>query len=511
MGIGIFVHSSFADTHVTIPLGAANPSTPFSLSPSVLDVKTNETVIWQNNDVASHTVTTGTTSLGFDGRIDSGVISAGKTFSHKFAKTGAYGYYCLFHPWMTGVVNVGDGSKNQPTDTISFSTDKSSYHKGDSILISGKVSNFVPNEQVTLWITNLQGIAVSIIHVETESQNNFTTSIPAGGGLWESGKTYRMYAQYGSRSSIASTDIVFEPQNYTQKNNVPVIILAPLKQFKSGVTPNNVQCISGFVLVIKTEDGSPSCVKSATAAKLLVRGWAQTTTQTLTAPVTTTTQKGFLINIFAPSPTPALTSIVNSHLNQDDFVSSYRTVNMMIYPKLAKSLYTSSVQMTVNQIAVAKQNGIAYVCYDNEKDNAGLSSPASELAQPANYTNVVGKMVKDAGLKYNIQPEWESLQQEYKDVNWKQVDLLTMQLQRFPLGITPEQHFKDLAIAESTLARSENPNITILAQVNLAFDTSPNNQAALDFVNSLKDHIDGVSIVMADSTTTGPFLTALGR
>ncbi len=284
IGVGIFVHPSFADTQVTIPLGAANANTPFSLSPSVLDVMTNETVTWQNNDAASHTVTTGTTSLGFDGRIDSGVITAGKSFSYKFDKAGVYGYYCLFHPWMTGVVNVGSSSMIQPVDTISFSTDKPSYHKGDLILISGQVSNFIPNEQVTVWITNLQGVAVAIAHIETRSGNNFSASIPAGGGLWESGNTYKVYAQYGSQSSVSSTDIVFESQNYGQKNNVPLTTLAPLKQIKSGVSVSNVQCNTSFVLVIKTEDGSPACVKPDTATKLLTRGWTQSTTQPISEP-----------------------------------------------------------------------------------------------------------------------------------------------------------------------------------------------------------------------------------
>ena len=276
IGFSVFIHPSFADTQVIIPLGAANTNTPFSLSPSVLDVKTNETVTWQNNDVSIHTVTTGTTSLGFDGRVDSGVIAAGKSFSYKFDKAGVYGYYCLFHPWMKGVVNVGSSSKIQPVDTISFLTDKSSYHNGDSILISGKVSNFIPNEQVTVWITNLQGIAVAIAHVETESSNDFSTSIPSGGGLWESGNTYKVYAQYGSRSFVASTDIVFEPQNYT-KVNVSQIILAPLKQIKSGINVDNVQCDADLVFVIKTEDSSPACVKSYTATKLFGRGWTQST------------------------------------------------------------------------------------------------------------------------------------------------------------------------------------------------------------------------------------------
>jgi plastocyanin len=278
IGFSVFIHPSFADTQVIIPLGASKTNTPFSLSPSVLDVKTNETVTWQNNDVSIHTVTTGTTSLGFDGRVDSGVIAAGKSFSYKFDKAGVYGYYCLFHPWMTGVINVGNSSKIQPVDTISFSTDKPSYHNGDSILISGKVSNFIPNEQVTVWITNLQGVAVAIAHVETESGKDFSTSIPSGGGLWISGNTYKVYAQYGSRSSVATADIAYEPQNYTQVN-VPQVILSPLKQIKSGKSLGNVQCDTDLVLVIKTEDSSPACVKSDTATKLFARGWAQSTTQ----------------------------------------------------------------------------------------------------------------------------------------------------------------------------------------------------------------------------------------
>ena len=289
VGFSVFIDPSFADTQVIIPLGAANINTPFSLSPSVLDVKTNETVTWQNNDVSSHTITTGTTALGFDGRIDSGVIAAGKSFSYKFDKAGVYGYYCLFHPWMTGVVNVGSSSKIQPVDTISFSTDKSSYQNGNSILISGKVSNFIPNEQVTVWITNLQGIAVAIAHVETESSDNFSTSIHSGGGLWEPDNTYKVYAQYGSRSSIASTDITFESQNYT-KTNASQIILAPLKQIKSGISVANIQCGTDLVLVIKIEDGSPACVKSDTATKLFARGWAQSYTQSTSSSDQTSNQ-----------------------------------------------------------------------------------------------------------------------------------------------------------------------------------------------------------------------------
>jgi predicted secreted protein with PEFG-CTERM motif len=191
---------------------------PFSLSPAVLDIQVNDTIQWQNNDNTVHTVTTGTPNLGFDGRIDSGVISAGQTFSHKFDKAGVYGYYCLFHPWMTGLVSVGTGVPVSPILGISISTDKPSYHNGDTILISGQVSRFVPNEQVTVWITDPQGKGISMSHIETENGNAFSTSIVASGGLWIPGNSYKVFAQYGSRSSVAIATIQFGPENSTKAN-----------------------------------------------------------------------------------------------------------------------------------------------------------------------------------------------------------------------------------------------------------------------------------------------------
>ena len=53
------------------------------------------------------------------------------------------------------------------------------------------------------------------------------------------------------------------------------IIPTPLKQFKSGIFALNVKCADEFALVIKSEDGSPTCVKPDTAQKLIERGWAK--------------------------------------------------------------------------------------------------------------------------------------------------------------------------------------------------------------------------------------------
>jgi hypothetical protein len=50
------------------------------------------------------------------------------------------------------------------------------------------------------------------------------------------------------------------------------IVDSPLKQFKSGVTANNVTCNQGLELIFKAEDGSPSCVSPQTGTKLIQMG-----------------------------------------------------------------------------------------------------------------------------------------------------------------------------------------------------------------------------------------------
>jgi plastocyanin len=207
-----FSTASADNSDVVIPLGASISSNPFSLSPSVVNIKPNETVTWHNEDTTIHSITTGTPQYGFDGRFDSGPIQPGGTFSYTFDKTGTYQYFCLFHPWMTGLVNVGDGSSVDPVVQINFSTDKSSYQSGDNIKISGQVSKFIPNEQITVWITDSQGKAIAESHIETDDGSKFETSIPAGeNNLWIPGSTYTVFAQYGYRSDVAMSQITFEP------------------------------------------------------------------------------------------------------------------------------------------------------------------------------------------------------------------------------------------------------------------------------------------------------------
>ena len=50
--------------------------------------------------------------------------------------------------------------------------------------------------------------------------------------------------------------------------------LSPLKQFKSGISLDDIQCKNNLVLIQK-HDGSPVCVTSETKQKLIERGWTK--------------------------------------------------------------------------------------------------------------------------------------------------------------------------------------------------------------------------------------------
>lgn len=50
----------------------------------------------------------------------------------------------------------------------------------------------------------------------------------------------------------------------------------PLKQFRDGIVMHNITCRESFVLIVKIENNSPSCVTQQTANILFERGWTKT-------------------------------------------------------------------------------------------------------------------------------------------------------------------------------------------------------------------------------------------
>jgi len=86
--------------------------------PYKVSINVGDTVTWLNDDTAAHTATSGTNPDGPSGVFDSSLVLAGSSFSFTFNEAGTYEYFCMVHPWMTGVVIVGGTAPTLPPPTI---------------------------------------------------------------------------------------------------------------------------------------------------------------------------------------------------------------------------------------------------------------------------------------------------------------------------------------------------------------------------------------------------------
>lgn len=96
------------DVDIFMPTKSSRPGCEESnlcYIPSLVEISAGESVTWQNQDVAFHSVTSGTYETP-DGLFDSGHLDPYQSFTLTFDNTGEYDYFCTLHPWMKGSVSV---------------------------------------------------------------------------------------------------------------------------------------------------------------------------------------------------------------------------------------------------------------------------------------------------------------------------------------------------------------------------------------------------------------------
>ncbi len=96
-------------TELEILLGADNPENP-NFSPKKIEVVLgiNNKVIWHNQDMIGHTVSTqNEIKDSYSGKFGSnGIIPPGETYEFLFTEPVEFEYYCTPHPWMRGTISV---------------------------------------------------------------------------------------------------------------------------------------------------------------------------------------------------------------------------------------------------------------------------------------------------------------------------------------------------------------------------------------------------------------------
>jgi len=219
--------------------------------------------------------------------------------------------------------------------------------------------------------------------------------------------------------------------------------------------------------------------------------------------VTLTHQR--LIATFAPHLNDTLLSVLDKH--KTDFGFSFRIKNLQLYDSQQRILLGFSSDSVNNAIQQASSNiQIQYIGYDNEPNNANLSTPPDEVADPATFTNQLADVVHKAGFKYAITPSRDLLQAEYQKVDWTKIDLIDIQMQKITGNETQYHSYLDPIIS---YIKTKNPNTVALVQVNPKFDSISHITRVIQGTNM----IDGVSLVLTTATIgeTDDLLVALGR
>ena len=93
---------------------------------------------------------------------------------------------------------------------ITVTTDKTSYSDGNTILISGNVSEQL-SVPISIVIKDSSQHVVFIGQVNPNPDNTYSTQAVAGGNLWTSTGTYEIDVTYASTDRTAKTTFDFTP------------------------------------------------------------------------------------------------------------------------------------------------------------------------------------------------------------------------------------------------------------------------------------------------------------
>jgi plastocyanin len=134
-----------------------------SFSPTTVTIRTGDTVRWVNSDSQNHQV------VSNNGSFVSPILGPGRVYSHRFDASGTFRYHDGLNAAIRGVVKVSG-----PPPAVSIGASRPIVVYGESIALSGTVSNGKANEKVTLYQQPFGQASFA----------EMTTLLTAPGGAW---------------------------------------------------------------------------------------------------------------------------------------------------------------------------------------------------------------------------------------------------------------------------------------------------------------------------------------
>ena len=104
---------------------------------------------------------------------------------------------------------ISPSTGSQQILPIVVSTDKDTYDRQSTIIVTGHVQNSIGGQAVTMKVSDPNGKVVEVDQLTLSNNGDFQDKINTSSPLWTSGGTYTIYVQAGSQQGLLSTTTQF--------------------------------------------------------------------------------------------------------------------------------------------------------------------------------------------------------------------------------------------------------------------------------------------------------------
>ena len=133
-------------------------------TPKVASVALGGKVIFSNTDNAAHTFSAGNSIDGHSGIFDSGLVLPGGSYEWTPTTEGEFHYFDMVHPWMAGIILVGEGTYIPPQPDTTFDLqvimESQVYDLSDTATMSLSINGASTPQNVALEISDPRGTSI---------------------------------------------------------------------------------------------------------------------------------------------------------------------------------------------------------------------------------------------------------------------------------------------------------------------------------------------------------------
>jgi hypothetical protein len=158
-----------------------------------------------------------------------------------------------------------------------------------------------------------------------------------------------------------------------------------------------------------------------------------------------------------------------------------------------KMITVQSLDNITDAVQFSRQfHNVTHILYDIEHWSR---TPESEQENPIESISKAGQSIHAASLKYGITPDATFLIDNYRYINWDEIDFLGMQLQRYSQDIV---EFSNYTEDISKYVKAQNPSVQIFVQLSFRFTDA---KEMIDAIEVARPWVDGYIIAYLPSTS----------